>query len=190
MCGAVALYFGCCRRRFWCAFSQSLWHWANARNACSRCSIPSCNWQLARCSSSTASVVLRSQVRPIKPGKSAYFTCQDFRETEKNKCKMCNAPRLTDLWNLQQKQLHQQQPQSQQRHQHQHQRQWKTKANGVERFSYFWWEEVKGIYPKIPFGTDEISRWSCNFRAIKNNRRLLMDWTRSRTRVTVIRGMP
>nr|DAA03085.1 TPA_inf: HDC11198 [Drosophila melanogaster] len=116
----------------------------------------------------------------------------NFRETEKNKCKMCNAPRLTDLWNLQQKQLHQQQPQSQQRHQHQHQhqRQWKTKANGVERFSYFWWEEVKGIYPKIPFGTDEISRWSCNFRAIKNNRRLLMDWTRSRTRVTVIRGMP
>jgi len=34
VCGAAALYFGCCRRRFWCAFSQSLWHWANARNAC------------------------------------------------------------------------------------------------------------------------------------------------------------
>lgn len=28
----------------------------------------------------TAAVVLRTQLRPIKPGKSAYFTCQDFRE--------------------------------------------------------------------------------------------------------------
>lgn len=89
---AAALYFGCCRRRrrcsrFWCAFSQSLWHWANARNACHMQHVADCRLYAVCCSQlATCSIQLatysRLPVRPIKPGKSAYFTCQDFRKEE------------------------------------------------------------------------------------------------------------